>query len=79
MRHCKALFNLSYNHKAYTDNFSALEVGQLVKDEYFTLFDSIGALEVGSQHAIATPSRLIQDVDYGPKDGQWLSAARRNT
>ncbi|KAF2268902.1 amino-acid N-acetyltransferas-like protein subunit Mak10 [Lojkania enalia] len=33
-----------------TDKFtracSALEVGQLVKDEYFTLFESIGALEI---------------------------------
>jgi hypothetical protein len=25
---------------------TALEVGQLVKDEYFTLFESIGAIEV---------------------------------
>jgi hypothetical protein len=25
---------------------AALEVGQLVKDEYFTLFESIGAIEV---------------------------------
>lgn len=25
---------------------AALEVGQLVKDDYFTLFESIGAIEV---------------------------------
>ncbi|KAF2118729.1 amino-acid N-acetyltransferas-like protein subunit Mak10 [Lophiotrema nucula] len=30
----------------FTKACSALEVGQLVKDEYFTLFESIGALEI---------------------------------
>lgn len=29
-----------------TDCVAALEVGQLVKDDYFTLFESIGAIEV---------------------------------
>jgi hypothetical protein len=28
------------------NKYTALDVGQLVKDEYFTLFESIGAIEV---------------------------------
>lgn len=56
----------------------ALDVGQLVKDEYFTLFESIGAIEVGSSQSLP---RLINshNKDYGPQDGQWLSTRRRDT
>jgi hypothetical protein len=27
-----------------------LDVGQLIKDPYFTLFESVGALEVSTEH-----------------------------
>lgn len=30
----------------FTDIYSELNTGQLVKDEYFTLFEAVGALEV---------------------------------
>jgi hypothetical protein len=36
------------------NNCAALDVGQLVKDEYFTLFESIGAIEV-----------CLLDVEHG--------------
>ena len=39
-----------------TNEQTALEVGQLVKDEYFTLFESIGAIEVSHFHI--SPVRL---------------------
>lgn len=49
---------------------TGLDVGQLIKDPYFTLFESVGALEVSFQ-------RMQRDVecqgliqaDHGPKDG----------
>ncbi|KAG9384417.1 amino-acid N-acetyltransferase protein [Pyrenophora tritici-repentis] len=44
-----------------TDKFTracnALEVGQLVKDEYFTLFESIGAIEVSHLFPSQQPAR----------------------
>jgi hypothetical protein len=49
------------------DQRIALDVGQLVKDEYFTLFESIGALEV------RLPSRavtlMLTPIDHGPENG----------
>lgn len=30
----------------FTDKIAELNTGQLVKDEYFTLFEAVGALEV---------------------------------
>jgi hypothetical protein len=30
--------------------FPELKTGQLVKDEYFTLFEAVGALEVGRKY-----------------------------
>jgi hypothetical protein len=32
------------------DWFAELDVGQLIKDPYFTLFESVGALEVCEKH-----------------------------
>lgn len=40
LRNCTTEFKYTHLH------VSALEVGQLVKDDYFTLFESIGAIEV---------------------------------
>jgi len=40
LHNCTTEFKYTHLH------VSALEVGQLVKDDYFTLFESIGAIEV---------------------------------
>lgn len=44
----------------------ALEVGQLVKDDYFTLFESIGAIEVAYSCCWDRDRVLIQSTDHGP-------------
>ena len=47
-----------------------LDVGQLIKDPYFTLFESVGALEVGSEHRPLDLGRQrLTMADYGPQDG----------
>jgi hypothetical protein len=56
-------------NKPVTNSFSALEVGQLVKDEYFTLFESIGAIEVRAFHSSPEVSFRLSYLhvrtDYG--------------
>ena len=51
----------------------ALNTGQLVKDDFFTLFESVGALEVREipRHLFQYRLSLVM-IDYGPKNGQWL-------
>lgn len=64
-----------------TANFIAasgqLKAGELVKDEYFTLFEAVGALEVCqsldiasrvARHSHANPAL----ADHGSEDGQWF-------
>lgn len=51
-----------------TDVDAALDVGQLIKDEYFTLFESIGAIEVGSLFSVSQLRRSC-NKDHGPQDG----------
>jgi hypothetical protein len=47
---------ISYIRSKFLANIpTALEVGQLVKDEYFTLFESIGAIEV----RLLSPTMII--------------------
>lgn len=60
-----------------------LNVGQLVKDPYFTLLQAVGALEACIQSLLFLLLRLQDevwligcDVDYGPKDGQWDAGSR---
>lgn len=60
-----------------------LRTGQLVKDEYFTLFEAVGALEVSSCYLllVARAIQLLRDMkliyaiiaDYGLENGQRLS------
>jgi len=51
------------------DGTIALEDGQLIKDEDFTLFEAVGALEVGQYHNFLkiTPDALS---DHGSQNGQ---------
>jgi hypothetical protein len=42
----------NYDAHSNANGNIALDVGQLVKDEYFTLFESIGAIEVKSPYLI---------------------------
>jgi hypothetical protein len=52
---------------------TALEVGQLVKDEYFTLFESIGAIEVPSLPSHPTTTLLMNyNRSWTPK---WTAAS----
>ena len=58
----------------------ALATGELVKDEYFTLFESVGALEVRIrlEDLIQKKKKLRSGIDHGSKDGQRISCPRRN-
>jgi hypothetical protein len=72
-----------------TEQFAAasrqLQPGQLVKDEAFTLFEAVGALEVGilradqckfDESAFSSMAITIDHfLDYGPQDGQWICAS----
>jgi hypothetical protein len=42
-------------------------MGQLIKDPYFTLFESVGALEVITEAYIQGKWLIISD--HGPQDG----------
>ena len=59
-----------------------LKTGQLVKDAYFTLFEAVGALEV-IRHGCASHFEVyrllmfkVTVLDYGSKNGQWISSTR---
>lgn len=54
----------------------ALSPGDLVKDGFFTLFEALPALEVGSR-PIFGGERLLNDtlLDYGSQDGQRLHSS----
>lgn len=57
----------------FTDACGLLHQGELVKDEFFTLFEAVGALEVGPPNLLITEychSRLA--TDHGPQDGHRL-------
>ncbi|RDW90572.1 N-alpha-acetyltransferase 35, NatC auxiliary subunit [Aspergillus mulundensis] len=48
----------------FTQAASKLKTGQLVKDEYFTLFEAVGALEVGRNHlALAHCGEIEMIID----------------
>lgn len=51
-------------------------MGQLIKDPYFTLFESVGALEVRGKFWIR--KQTLKSSDHGPQDGQWLPRTRWN-
>jgi hypothetical protein len=51
---------------------TALDVGQLVKDEYFTLFESIGAIEVCQCSISVTDTMLIHFRSWTPR---WTAAS----
>lgn len=58
---------------------TALGTGQLVKDDFFTLFEAVGALEVRIStssgyrrgHGLRTDSSIL-GIDHGSEDGQWV-------
>ena len=57
--------------RSLTDERSALETGQLVKDAYFTLFEAVGALEVRTSLPCTSSGGLKADIgelviDHGP-------------
>lgn len=50
--------------------FPELELGELVKDPHFTLFESVGALEVRfSLESLVYRDGALKMADYGSKDG----------
>jgi len=55
--------------RARTDFSPALPTGILVKDEQFTLFESVGALEVCSTTSGWGPTRRLRNIDHGSEDG----------
>lgn len=77
-------YRMEGNLKLYdiTEQFQmaakALPVGTLVKDEHFTLFESVGALEVRLYHVawLFLSSHLCL-VDWRSQDGQRLSRSWR--
>lgn len=56
---------------SYADIGKALKPGDIVKDGMFTLFESVGALEVGL-YELPKPETALTVADHGPEDGQWL-------
>ena len=57
----------------------ALRHGQLVKDEFFTLFESVAALEVSwslEGPEDTAPDNLLTYTGHGPENGQRLQLAR---
>lgn len=46
-----------------------LEMGELVKDPHFTLFESVGALEVSNIRIIRIHERRLKEVDNGRQNG----------
>lgn len=67
-----------------TDHFitavQQLDAGHIVRDHNFTLFESIGALEVRELgKPLPTPKkRLLNSEDYGQENGQWLFGTWRD-
>lgn len=66
----------SYLKALIADIITALKTGQLVKDDYFTLFEAVGALEVLRSYYVqdAAPGRGLADkwdeyLDHGSKNG----------
>lgn len=61
-------------NKSLTDTPAELNAGQLVKDETFTLFEAVGALEVRQLLTVKRATRIVADdnrtdTDYGFKNG----------
>lgn len=50
--------NSRYHRKRLLTNNAELYSGQLVKDEYFTLFEAVGALEVGNESCSTSPMEV---------------------
>lgn len=52
--------------EAIIDSFLALDVGQLIKDDYFTLFESVAALEVRLSDRPMISITANDSSDHGP-------------
>lgn len=90
----QTMANTSRGLRDVTGEFSAassqLVAGQLVKDEFFTLFEAVGALEASlaifftERYCSRSPRCNYETkgfltnpktTDYGPKNGQWLRSS----